>query len=70
MEKIFQSYQFKKLLEGKERLAEISEIVRVGNEVRPKRELLAERLGVPEAQVALIAYEYLMMATEPKPKGT
>ena len=65
VEKILQSYQFKQLLDGKARLAEIAEIARVGNEVRPKRELLAERLGVPEAQVALIAYEYLMRVTEP-----
>lgn len=64
-EKFLQSYQFAKLLENRVRLDEIAEIVSVGEKVRPKRELLAERLGVPESQVALIAYEYLMRATEP-----
>ena len=64
-EKFLQSYQFKKLLENRARLDEIAEIVSVGDEVRPKRELLAVRLGVPESQVSLIAYEYLMRATEP-----
>lgn len=64
-EKILQHYQFKKVIEHKQMLAEIAEIIRVGEEISPKRELLAERLGIPESQVALIAYEYLMRATEP-----
>lgn len=64
-EKILQHYQFQKVLSHKGMLAEIAEIVRVGKEISPKRELLAERLGIPESQVALIAYEYLLRATEP-----
>jgi len=63
-EKFLQSYQFKKLLQNKQRLDEIAEIASVGGEVRPQREFLAKRLGIPESQVALIAYEYLMRATE------
>ena len=50
-------------------MAEIVEIFRVNSEVGSKRELLAERLGVPEAQVVLLAYEYLLRATEPNPEG-
>jgi len=64
-EKILQQYQFQKVISHKQLLAEIADIVRVGKDISPTRELLAKRLGIPESQIALVAYEYLLRATEP-----
>jgi len=64
-EKILQQYQFQKVLNHKQQLAEIVGIMKVGEEISPTRELLAARLGIPESQVALVAYKYLLQVTEP-----
>lgn len=68
-EKIMQPYQHQKLLDESRVRAEISGIFKAGIDHQEKRQQLAERLGVPEEQVASIAYDYLLHATKPRKDG-
>ena len=68
-EKLLQPYQYRKVLEGTRMQSEITALFKGSGEMQEKRRQLAERLGVPEEQVAAIAYDYLLQATAIKPDG-
>ena len=65
-DKIYQPYQFKEVIKARNRMNQISGLFQGVGERDEMRKILAERLGVAEDQVAMIAYRHLLQATEPK----
>jgi hypothetical protein len=63
-EKIMQPYQHKKLLEERGKLSDITAVFKTSIDNQKKRQDLAKQLGVLEEQVASIAYDYLLQASE------
>lgn len=65
-DKIYQPYQFKEVIKARTRMNQISGLFQGVGERDEMRKTLAERLGVAEDQVTMIAYSHLLQATETK----
>ena len=65
-DKIYQPHQFKDVIKTRNQMNQISGLIKGLGERDEMRKTLAERLGVAEDQVPVIALSHLLQATEPK----